>query len=100
MSSHEARRSERSRREGQYSRSTSPYPSGRQYETSRKRKRSVSRHNVTLPFKATPLDKNDFSRNQALFALYLDVQKQLIIDDLKEREIKGRWKSFYKKWYV
>jgi hypothetical protein len=33
-----------------------------------------------------------------LFALYLDVQKQLDLDELDEREYKGRWKSFVGKW--
>lgn len=33
-----------------------------------------------------------------LFALYLDVQKQIILEDLEEKELKGRWKSFVGKW--
>lgn len=34
-----------------------------------------------------------------MFALYLDIQKQIDIESLDDREIKGRWKSFVKKWY-
>jgi len=33
-----------------------------------------------------------------MFALYLDIQKQLDIDTLTENEVKGRWKSFVGKW--
>jgi peroxin-14 len=33
-----------------------------------------------------------------LFALYLDIQKQLVLEDLSEYEVKGRWKSFMGKW--
>lgn len=35
-----------------------------------------------------------------MFALYLDIQKQKILEDLDEVEAKGRWKSFIGKWYV
>lgn len=34
-----------------------------------------------------------------MFGLYLDIQKQLAIDDLDDKEVKGRWKSFFNKWY-
>lgn len=30
--------------------------------------------------------------------MYLDVQKQIFIEDLDEHELKGRWKSFMNKW--
>jgi peroxin-14 len=33
-----------------------------------------------------------------MFALYLDVQKNILIEDLTEDEVKGRWKSFIGKW--
>jgi len=33
-----------------------------------------------------------------MFALYLDIQKQILLEDLDEREAKGRWKSFVGKW--
>ncbi|KIW18449.1 hypothetical protein PV08_02737 [Exophiala spinifera] len=33
-----------------------------------------------------------------MFALYLDIQKQIDIDALDETEVKGRWKSFVSRW--
>jgi hypothetical protein len=30
----------------------------------------------------------------------LDIQKELNIDQLSEREVHGRWKSFIYKWYA
>jgi len=33
-----------------------------------------------------------------MFALYLDIQKQLVLEDLEADEVKGRWKSFVGKW--
>ncbi|GME41092.1 hypothetical protein GTA08_BOTSDO06090 [Neofusicoccum parvum] len=33
-----------------------------------------------------------------MFALYLDIQKQLVLEDLDGDEAKGRWKSFVGKW--
>lgn len=33
-----------------------------------------------------------------MFALYLDIQKQLVFEDLAKDEVKGRWKSFVGKW--
>ena len=35
-----------------------------------------------------------------MFAMYLDIQKQKVLEDLDEIEAKGRWKSFIGKWYV
>lgn len=35
-----------------------------------------------------------------MFAMYLDIQKGILIEDLPEEEVKGRWKSFIRKWYV
>ena len=35
-----------------------------------------------------------------MFELYLDIQKQKVLDELAEGEVKGRWKSFVGKWYV
>lgn len=51
-----------------------------------------------LPLLANPLSKHELSTHRPLFALYLDIQKQIDIEDLAEDEIKGRWKSFLKKW--
>ena len=44
------------------------------------------------------MSKHDFDAYEALFTLYLDVQKQIRIEDLDEKEVKGRWKSFLGKW--
>ncbi|KAI9815299.1 MAG: hypothetical protein M1827_002779 [Pycnora praestabilis] len=33
-----------------------------------------------------------------MFGLYLDIQKQLILEDLQDAEVKGRWKRFVGKW--
>jgi hypothetical protein len=51
-----------------------------------------------LPLNAQPISKSDLPRFHALFALYLDVQKRIAVEDIDEREVKGRWKSFVKKW--
>ncbi|TKX26365.1 hypothetical protein C1H76_1327 [Elsinoe australis] len=70
-------------------------------EHSHKRQRTQSRGEelqTRLPFDARPLTKHDLGENRALLGLYLDLQKQLYIDDLSEHEIKGRWKSFLGKW--
>jgi hypothetical protein len=34
-----------------------------------------------------------------MFALYLDIQKGKILEELDETEAKGRWKSFLGKWW-
>jgi hypothetical protein len=51
-----------------------------------------------LPFAAKELSKRDLESHRELFALYLDVQKQIDILSLEESEVKGRWKSFVRKW--
>lgn len=53
---------------------------------------------VILPFSAQRLSKHQLRDCRALFASYLDIQKQIDIDELDESEIKGRWKSFVGKW--
>ena len=35
-----------------------------------------------------------------MFELYLDIQKQKVLDELPNVEVMGRWKSFVGKWYV
>lgn len=62
------------------------------------RKRSKSPPNRPLPFNARALSKHDLDKYRPLFALYLDLQKQLDIDELSVDEVKGRWKSFIGKW--
>lgn len=53
---------------------------------------------MKLPFGARQLSKGDLSRFEAFFAHYLSLQKQKDIDDMDDREVKGRWKSFMGKW--
>lgn len=103
----------RHRRHSERKRSRSPYAHDRD-EVKRRRSRSPHRSKSShhhshhhhrsqeppakLPFKQPPLDKRDFEQYQAIFADYLDIQKQLNIDELSEHEVKGRWKSFLGKW--
>lgn len=51
-----------------------------------------------LPFGASRISKYDVQALGSLFELYLDVQKQLVMSELPEREVKGRWKSFVARW--
>ncbi|KAK2750974.1 hypothetical protein FQN57_000049 [Myotisia sp. PD_48] len=53
---------------------------------------------VILPFNAGPLSKHDLSQYRSVFGMYLDIQKSIDINELDERELKGRWKSFVGKW--
>ena len=53
---------------------------------------------VSLPFSARALTKGDLPVFKPLFAYFLDLQKQIVLEDLDEREVKGRWKSFVGKW--
>jgi hypothetical protein len=50
-----------------------------------------------LPFKARSLSRHDLATYPPMFALYLDIQKNILIEDLAE-EVKGGWKSFIRKW--
>lgn len=60
---------------------------------------SRSTHDRELPCNARALSRSaDFDTFQPLFARYLDVQKQIDIAALDEREVRGRWKSFVNKW--
>ncbi|KAF2972842.1 hypothetical protein GQX73_g755 [Xylaria multiplex] len=52
-----------------------------------------------LPYDARSLSRStDFDTFRLLFARYLDIQKQIDIATLDEREARGRWKSFVSKW--
>lgn len=51
-----------------------------------------------LPFESQHLHKRDLNAYRALLADYLDLQKHLDIRNLSEDEVKGRWKSFLRKW--
>lgn len=64
----------------------------------RKELSPVSAAPTVLPYNARQLSKHDLSRLEPMFAMYLDIQKGLSLGDLSERELKGRWKSFVKRW--
>ena len=51
-----------------------------------------------LPFRAQSLRRSDFASHEAMFGLYLDIQKQIVLESLTKAEIIGRWKSFVGKW--
>ncbi|MCJ1453247.1 hypothetical protein MMC28_003593 [Mycoblastus sanguinarius] len=51
-----------------------------------------------LPFNAPGLSKHSFKDYKPIFGLYLDIQKQLILENLPDSEVRGRWKSFVGKW--
>jgi hypothetical protein len=53
---------------------------------------------VPLPYKAKQLSKRHFEAYKPLFQSYLDIQKHIQLDELDEREAKGRWKSFTSRW--
>ena len=52
----------------------------------------------SLPFDALQLSRSDLLEYRPIFALYLDIQKGRLIEELPEDEVKGRWKSFLGKW--
>ncbi|PGG98498.1 hypothetical protein GX51_06763 [Blastomyces parvus] len=78
-------------------RSRSPEGRNRKHSRREQERRTVAAP-VTLPFDARPLSKHDLRLLEPMFALYLDIQKNIDIADLDEREVKGRWKSFMGKW--
>ncbi|KAL2008067.1 hypothetical protein VTN00DRAFT_8049 [Thermoascus crustaceus] len=59
---------------------------------------AVSAAPPVLPFNAPQLSKHDLAHYEPMFAMYLDIQKGLTLEDLSEEEVKGRWKSFVKRW--
>jgi hypothetical protein len=75
-------------------------------EREHKRRRRLSRSPrpkpvpLSLPLNARELTRHDLRTYKPMFALYLDIQKQIDIGELEEAEIKGRWKSFVNKWYA
>ncbi|KAK5125641.1 hypothetical protein LTR85_011915 [Meristemomyces frigidus] len=95
---------------GSRKRSRSPRDPHRTEDVQRHRSRSPNRHSqhrhhhskpstkARLPLHAHHLHKRDFDTHRAVFAEYLDIQKQLDVDELSEDEVKGRWKSFLGKW--
>ena len=81
-------------------RSRSPRGDEDQHRHKRHRSRSPRAKPVALPYKAKPLSKRQYDEYRPLFQSYLDIQKQIQLDDLDEREVKGRWKSFISRWYA
>ncbi|KAH7271264.1 hypothetical protein FSOLCH5_004130 [Fusarium solani] len=73
-------------------------PSGHHSSSRHRHREHASRAPVTLPFDARQLAKGDLGAFRPLFADYLDLQKQKDIEEMDEREIRGRWKSFIGKW--
>lgn len=55
---------------------------------------------LVLPYKAVNLTKRDLPAYTAMFASYLDIQKQIVLEELDDREVQGRWKRFCGKWYT
>jgi hypothetical protein len=51
-----------------------------------------------LPNNAHSLSRHDLTTYTPLFALYLDIQKRIVLEDLDDKELRGRWKSFVGKW--
>ncbi|KAK0640968.1 hypothetical protein B0T16DRAFT_205135 [Cercophora newfieldiana] len=51
-----------------------------------------------LPYSARKLTNADLPVFRPLFAHYLELQKNLLIDNLDDTEVRGRWKSFMGKW--
>lgn len=70
----------------------------RYHHRERKELSPVSAAPVVLPYNARHLSKFDLSLLEPMFAMYLDIQKGLVIEDMDEQEVMGRWKSFIKKW--
>ncbi|KAF1959953.1 hypothetical protein CC80DRAFT_489994 [Byssothecium circinans] len=70
----------------------------RHHRRKRHRSRSPQSRAVVLPYKAKELSKRDYEEYRALFHSYLEIQKQINLDELDEREAKGRWKSFIGRW--
>jgi hypothetical protein len=104
--SHRSDRRERSDRERRHKsrRSRSPRHDDERHSDTRHRShrshrsRSPPTKTVKLPYSARPLSKHDFDAYKPLFQSYLDIQKHIQLDELDEREARGRWKSFVSKW--
>ena len=88
-------RSPRSGSKPHFTRSRSPLNHTR---TQRLPQDAKHRTALKLPFSAQPLKRHDLEEYKPMFALYLDIQKQKVLEDLPEQELKGRWKSFTGKW--
>lgn len=94
-----ARRSKSPHNSPHHKRPRSPN-SHHHYHASHKHKRSKPSGPVHLPFEASRLHSHDFEAFKPMFELYLDIQKQKVLEELPDDEAKGRWKSFVGKWYI
>jgi hypothetical protein len=81
-------------------RSRSPRGDEDRHKHKRHRSQSPPTKAAALPYKAKPLSKRHYDEYKPLFHSYLDIQKNIQLDELDEREAKGRWKSFIGRWYV
>jgi hypothetical protein len=81
-------------------RSRSPRGDEDRRKHKRHRSQSPPAKAVALPYKAKTLSKRHYDEYKPLFQSYLDIQKNIQLDELDEREAKGRWKSFVGRWYV
>ncbi|KAJ5750059.1 hypothetical protein N7533_007087 [Penicillium manginii] len=70
---------------------TDPTDTGRSATVDMKRTEETSTE-------ARELSRRDLEAYEPMFAMYLDIQKGILLEELKEEEIKGRWKSFTGKW--
>ncbi|KAH7045340.1 hypothetical protein B0J12DRAFT_730034 [Macrophomina phaseolina] len=87
-----------SRRHHHHHHSRSQHHHDRRNEKKKKKHAAAASAPASLPLNARPLSKHDYARYAPMFALYLDIQKQKILEELDEAEVKGRWKSFVGKW--
>lgn len=71
---------------------------GHHHASSHKHRSFESSPSVTLPLNAATISKHDFETYRPMFGLYLDIQKQLLLEELAPDEVRGRWKSFVGKW--
>ena len=81
-------------------RSRSPRRDDDRHRHRRHRSRTPPTKPMKLPYQAKPLSKHDLEAYKPLFQSYLDIQKHIQLDELDEREARGRWKSFVSRWYV
>ncbi|OJD40449.1 rna helicase hel117 [Diplodia corticola] len=71
----------------------------RHHASDKSKKQTEKKPPQPLPLSAQPLSRHaDYRRYKPMFALYLDIQKQLVLEELDEEEVRGRWKSFVGKW--
>lgn len=104
---HPHREGRRPRDNDSRSRSPRPHPDSSSRLQKRRQRSPLAHHHgrkrdkpvqAVLPNNARNLVKGDFAVFRPLLALYLDIQKGKDIDTMTEREVKGRWKSFFCKW--